>query len=66
MNENQKVVLGYLKNRFSSSPISGIDTLFVSAPQVIEEAASKLSTKEEYEVLLSIAKWGLGSDEKNR
>jgi hypothetical protein len=63
MNKNQKIVLGYLKNKFSSSPISGIDTLFVSSPREIEEAASKLSTKEEYEVLFEIGKWGLKQNE---
>lgn len=63
MNMNQKIVLGYLKSRFPSSPISGIDTLFVSSPREIEKATSKLSTKEEYEVLLNIGKWGLKQNE---
>lgn len=67
LNENQQVVLEWLKNS-DNSPFAlvsaldddfvGIETIY-SIPTNVREAFEKLSAKEQFEVLAAFAEWGM-------
>lgn len=67
LNENQQVVLDWLKNS-DNSPFAlvsaldddfvGIETIY-SIPTNVREAFEKLSAKEQFEVLAAFAEWGM-------
>lgn len=64
MNKNQKVVLNYLKDS-EDFPFATIADLFDARGLISSEVSSaycRLNPKQEFEVLVEYAKWGLENE----
>ncbi|EMF0297006.1 hypothetical protein HU255_02575 [Enterococcus hirae] len=72
LNENQKVVLEWLKSETiltREAPILSVNAfsdknLLGKLPNKVRKAYKLLDCKQEYEVLAAFAQWGLGQEEK--
>ncbi|ENZ6560582.1 hypothetical protein ACG6R3_002795 [Enterococcus faecium] len=65
LNDNQKIVLEWLKsNEYSLKlPTLAINQLDRTTDMKVREAHWKLNRKQEFEVLLAFAQWGLEQEE---
>ncbi len=71
LNDNQKIVLGWLKSETiltREAPILSVNAfsdknLLGKLPDKVRKAYKLLDCKQEYEVLAAFAQWGLGQEE---
>lgn len=66
MNPNDKIILDYFKTNIGKSyPIDQLPSVLENSHYFaeVDEALDNTTTKEQFEILLAYAKWGLGMKE---
>lgn len=63
MNENQEIVLNWLKKQGRNYPIFNLADLHRSNFKELQKAYNNLTDEEEFKVLQAFAEWGLSKED---